>query len=70
MKNRKAIIAISIGLIVLSPFIAYEAFLFVIHGFNRDYNKIDRCLDSGGKWDYENRVCIFEENSASEIGNK
>jgi len=21
--------------------------------------EIDRCLDNGGRWDYENRVCEF-----------
>ena len=67
MKNRKIIIATSIGLLILSPFLAYEVFLFCIHEFNPDYNKIDRCLDRGGKWDYENRICIFEESTDMEI---
>lgn len=57
MKNRKAIVTTSIVLIVLSPFVAYEAFLFVAHDFSPDYSEIDSCLDAGGKWDYETRVC-------------
>ena len=57
MKTKtKAIIAV--GLLILSPFIAYEAFLFWAYDFNPDYNKINPCLGAGGKWDYENWVCI------------
>lgn len=57
MKTRtKAVIAA--GLLILSFLIAHEALLFWVHDFNPDYRKIDRCLDAGGKWDYENRVCI------------
>ena len=61
-KKPKVILAISAILLVISPFIAYEAFLFYAHDFSPDYKSIDRCLDSGGRWDYENRVCIHEEN--------
>lgn len=26
-----------------------------------DYIEIDKCLDNSGKWDYENKKCIYEE---------
>jgi hypothetical protein len=57
----KATIVIVLGLILLSPFLAYEAFLFWAHDFDPDYNKIDECLDRGGIWDCENRTCVFIE---------
>jgi len=44
------------GLLVVA-FAAYETALFVAHDFNPDYSAIDGCLDSGGSWDYSNRIC-------------
>lgn len=43
------------------PFWAYESFLWITHGFSKDYNKIDKCIDSGGKWDYANRTCLYAD---------
>lgn len=31
-------------------------------GFNPDYSRIDRCLDLGGRWNYELRDCEGSES--------
>ena len=28
-----------------------------------DYLEVDKCLDRGGRWNYEKKVCEFEENT-------
>lgn len=35
----------------------YLGFLFVAHDFSPDFLHIDACLDNGGRWDYDRRVC-------------
>lgn len=27
-----------------------------------EYMKVDKCLDNGGKWDYENKACISSDS--------
>jgi hypothetical protein len=41
--------------VVLS--LAYLMVLFIANDFNRDFLGIDRCLDRGGRWNYERRSC-------------
>ena len=43
----------ALGLII----VVYLAALFISHGGNPDFLTIDSCLDSGGKWNYEARMC-------------
>jgi hypothetical protein len=31
--------------------------LFHLHGYHADFLAIDACLDRGGSWDYDTRVC-------------
>jgi hypothetical protein len=31
--------------------------LYVIHGFSPDFLAINRCVESGGRWDYKKRQC-------------
>ena len=40
--------------------VLYFALLFVAHDFDPDFLSIDRCLDSGGRWNSEGRVCERE----------
>jgi len=35
----------------------YIGLLFIAHDGNPDFFAIDACLDRGGRWDYEKRVC-------------
>jgi hypothetical protein len=65
MSKRKVwIILISIPLTIL---FVYEAFLFWAHDFNTDYYSIDRCLDNGGCWDLQDRICRKNEFNAQEL---
>ena len=40
--------------------LAYVSLLFVLHGGDIDFLNIDRCLDRGGRWNYESRACETE----------
>lgn len=64
MKKKKIAICVFAIFVIAasSPFWGYELFLWSAHGFNKDYSKIDRCLDSGGRWNYEKHACEREEN--------
>lgn len=35
----------------------YYFSLFAIHGFDRDFLEINKCVESGGRWNHELRVC-------------
>jgi hypothetical protein len=48
-----ALIASSLATIVL----VYLGVLFIAHRGNPDSLSIDSCLDSGGRWNYETRIC-------------
>ncbi len=65
MSKRKALILIVS--IPLTIFLAYEVFLFWAHDFNLDFESIDRCLDGGGCWDYQDRICRKNEMNAQEL---
>ena len=63
MKNISFVFIISTLLIVMTLLICnflYMCFLFVGHEFNPDFFKIDSCLDNGGKWNYDNKICEYE----------
>ena len=45
-----------LGTLVLVP-LFYLVALFVAHDVSADFLDIDRCLDRGGRWEYERRVC-------------
>lgn len=54
------ILAISV-LLLIGVVALYQLILFSAHNGNPDYNLIDRCLDNGGRWIYEQRSCEFTE---------
>lgn len=35
-------------------------FVVIVPMFTGDHFAIDTCLDRGGAWDYENRLCLTE----------
>lgn len=35
----------------------YYFSLYVIHGFDSDFLKINECVETGGRWNYQLRVC-------------
>jgi len=39
--------------------------LYAIHGFSPDFLEINKCVESGGRWDYKTRHCeqIFDAKS-------
>lgn len=41
-------------------FLFTSAFLLVS---GCDFLEIDKCLDRGGKWNYEKEICEFKENT-------
>jgi hypothetical protein len=51
--KRAVIVAVLFYFIVSLPMII----LWATFGFERDFFKIDSCLDSGGRWDKETRTC-------------
>ena len=50
-------------LLVLSLFLfvifTYNFALFIAHDFNIYFLEIDKCLDHGGRWDYNNTQCEY-----------
>lgn len=46
-----------IALALLAAAVAYYGLLFAMHGGNPDFLSIDRCLDAGGRWNYERHLC-------------
>lgn len=44
--------------------------LYAIHGFSPDFLKINKCVESGGRWNYKTRSCeqVFESKSAYDMG--
>ena len=35
----------------------YYFSLYAIHGFDADFLKINKCVESGGRWNHQLRVC-------------
>ena len=50
-----AVAGVFVGLALLEAL--YWGGLFAVHGGNPDFLDIDSCLDDGGMWNYETRVC-------------
>jgi len=44
--------------------------LYAIHGFSPDFLKINKCVESGGRWNYKTRTCeqVFESKSSYDQG--
>ncbi|MFM8764345.1 MAG: hypothetical protein ACKOEZ_05865 [Spartobacteria bacterium] len=44
--------------------------LYAIHGFSPDFLKINKCVESGGRWNYKTRSCeqVFESKSSYNQG--
>lgn len=52
---KRAFVVVFLFFVVVS---APYFFLWAASGFERDFSRIDSCLDSGGSWDEENRTCV------------
>ncbi len=52
--------------VLLLPIVLYLTALFVSYDCDPDFLKIDSCLDAGGRWDYEERVCIVSQDPGLE----
>ena len=35
----------------------YYFSLYAIHGFDRDFLSINKCVESGGRWNHQLRIC-------------
>jgi hypothetical protein len=57
------VIASALVAVVILPFALYFGALFIAYDCNPDFLKIDTCLDAGGRWDYTNRVAVFDDES-------
>lgn len=64
MSNRKVLVFL---LIPLTIFLAYKVFLYWAHDFSPDYDSVDRCLDGGGCWDYQDKICRKNEMNSQEL---
>jgi hypothetical protein len=51
----KATLILAITTAVLAA--GYFFTLWAIHGFNPDFLRINKCIESGGRWNYERREC-------------
>lgn len=51
----KAILILFITAAVLVT--GYFFSLWAVHGFNPDFLLINKCIESGGRWNYERREC-------------
>ncbi|MGK2945649.1 MAG: hypothetical protein ACSLFC_13015 [Desulfuromonadales bacterium] len=57
-KEAKFMVGTIIGLIVVVVLAAW------LIPFLSHHIEVDRCLDSGGAYDYENNVCLFSDKKA------
>ena len=46
--------------------------LYAIHGFSPDFLKINKCVESGGRWDYKLRNCeqVFESKNSYDLSSE
>lgn len=51
----KAILILALTAALLAG--GYYFTLWAIHGFNPDFLLINKCIESGGRWNYERREC-------------
>lgn len=63
MKKFWIVLVAALWGLLLLPFAVYVGALFIAHDCNPDFLKIDACMDAGGRWDYVNRVAVFENAS-------
>lgn len=59
---------VGIVCILVFPIVLYLTFLFFFYDCDPDFLKIDACLDSGGRWDSANRICVTSQSQGSEEG--
>lgn len=65
IKNRKIfLVTLPASLILVG--LSYFGFLFIAHQGNPHFLKIDRCLDSGGKWNYQENNCEYIDGMPKE----
>ena len=48
--------------------VGYFFSLYAIHGFSPDFLEINKCVESGGRWNYKTRRCeqTYESNILTE----
>lgn len=51
----KALVTLLVAAVVL--IFGYYLTLFAIHGFDPDFLAINRCVESGGRWNAKLRIC-------------
>ena len=51
---RAVVMVIGAALLIVA---GYYFSLYVIHGFDADFLKINKCVESGGRWNHQLRVC-------------
>jgi hypothetical protein len=44
--------------------------LYAIHGFSPDFLEINKCVESGGRWNYKSRSCeqVYESKMSYDQG--
>ena len=57
-------ILMTIATIPFALIFLYLGFLCMAHDFNPHFLDIDRCLDSGGMWNYDQNICVTSSESA------
>ena len=52
--------------------VGYFFTLYAIHGFSPDFLKINKCVESGGRWDYKSRNCeqVYESKISYDQGSE
>jgi len=64
MKRKNLKVLITVATIPLALVFLYLGFLFLAHDFNPNFLDIDRCLDSGGMWNYGKNICVTSSEGA------
>lgn len=51
----KAVVTLLVAAVLLVG--GYYFSLYAIHGFDRDFLAINECVESGGRWNHQLRIC-------------
>ena len=51
----KALLTLLVTSVVIVA--GYYFSLYVLHGFDPDFLAINKCVESGGRWDHQLRIC-------------
>lgn len=55
----------------LKAIVIFLAVIFVIFlvNYTRDFFRVDKCLDNGGAWDYQNDKCNTSNTQTTQLAN-